>query len=121
MSGYDGYMSKDECFTRKRDFINKELCDARMKNIIDDVQDTRQNIRDIHKKLDNHMAHMVSDLSEIKTIITLSSKNNKANVVSFDKEVLMKILGIMTIMIIILFVVITGKLEPIVGMLTGGV
>lgn len=105
-------------------YITKDVCKAKM----EDLSDIKEDIKDINKKLDNHLFHVVSDISGMKVSINSlksgmddikSSIENKSNV-NLDMTTIRNVSIILILFLMIIYTLITGKVDTITSLFMGG-
>ena len=104
-----------------KNLVTEEVCKARM----EDLKDIKGDIRDIKNKVDNHMLHVTEDIALLKGCLkgikrsiesineNVCLNNRKGNVVSIDKDVLMKVILIITILVICILILLKGDVSII--------
>lgn len=83
-------------------FVNKEVCEIQMAHLNATMDETKEAVKNINTKLDNHMVNMARDIASIKTVLeTMSERNNGigAKAIGVVMTVTLALVGIITALI----------------------
>ena len=61
-------------------FVNKEVCEIQMAHINATMDETKETMKNINTKLDNHMVNMAKDIASIKTVLETMSDRASNNI-----------------------------------------
>ena len=102
------FMTKEACTNRKTGFVQKELCETIMKGITAELMETKQALKDVNIKLDNHadkLSVMSLDIMEIKILLIDKTEKKTSKI---DKDVVMNMLKVIGILGIIIILILSG-------------
>lgn len=67
------YVTREYCDDKKAQFVLKDVCNARMQEIID----VKCELKEVNRKLDNHITHLSKDVENIKIKLLSMSAESK--------------------------------------------